>query len=70
MNETSWFLRDLDTNNIAIPYDWDGNNNIPLNNYGCTFYPAVQLRTSALQLAHFLIAFMEATILERPTITQ
>lgn len=58
MNETGWFLRDLDQAHIAMPYHYDSkdNNYIAYGQYGCPGYPSCQLRTSALQLARFLIA--------------
>jgi len=59
MNETSWFLNGLDTNNIAVPYQWTGSNYLPYQHYGHPFYPAGWLRTSTLQLARHLVAFMQ-----------
>jgi CubicO group peptidase (beta-lactamase class C family) len=59
MDETSWYLADLDTNNIAIPYDWNGVNQIPLQHYSDPWFPSASLRTSASQLARHLIAFMQ-----------
>ena len=59
MNETSWFLAGLDTNNIAVPYYWDGSNYVPYQHYGYPDYPCGQLRTSVPQLARHLMAFMQ-----------
>lgn len=59
MNETSWFLSGLDTNNIAVPYQWTGSNHQPYQHYGHPFYPAGWLRTSTLQLARHLVAFIQ-----------
>ena len=59
MNETSWFLAGLDTNNIAVPYYWTGENYQPYGHYGHPFYPCGFLRTSTLQLARHLEAFMQ-----------
>jgi CubicO group peptidase (beta-lactamase class C family) len=55
MNESSWFLRGLNPSHIAIPYD--GLEVTPLQHYGYPDYPAGQLRTSAPQLARFLLMF-------------
>jgi len=59
MNETSWFLAGLDTNNIAIPYHWTGTYNEPYPHYGYPDYPCGQLRTSIPQLARHLVAIMQ-----------
>lgn len=59
MSETSWFLADLDTSKIAMPYHWNGSNYTSYGHWGNPIYPSFQLRTSSLQLAHFLIAIMQ-----------
>ncbi|UCC79245.1 MAG: serine hydrolase [Candidatus Zixiibacteriota bacterium] len=59
MDETAWFLSDLDTNNIAIPYGWNGFQYVPYPHAGMPYYPAGQLRTSSVQLARHLIATMQ-----------
>ena len=53
MDETSWFLENLNINNIAVPYIWDGNDYVPQPHWGRDFYPASTLRTSVLQLSNF-----------------
>ncbi|MBN1435070.1 serine hydrolase [Candidatus Fermentibacterales bacterium] len=58
MYETSWFLADLDTTRIAMPYQWTGSRWQPYGHYGYPDYPAGQLRTSSGQLAQLLIAFL------------
>ena len=58
MDETAWFLADLNVSNIAVPYHWDGNNYIPYGHYGLDLYPAAQLRTSTTQLSHILLMMM------------
>jgi CubicO group peptidase (beta-lactamase class C family) len=55
MTETSWFLRDLDIDNIAVPYVWNGTEQVPQPHWGRDFYPASTLRTSASQLNNYLI---------------
>jgi CubicO group peptidase (beta-lactamase class C family) len=59
MDETSWFLAGLDTNHIAMPYEWVDDHYEPYGHYGFPYYPAGQLRTSMPQLAPFLISFMQ-----------
>jgi CubicO group peptidase (beta-lactamase class C family) len=58
MDETAWFLADLDVNNIAIPYQWNGDDYIPYDHYGYSDYPSGQLRTSVIQLYNFLMMMM------------
>ena len=58
MHETSWFLANLDTNNVAMPYQWSGSAYVPQGYYGYADYPAGQLRTSSIELARHLIAFL------------
>jgi CubicO group peptidase (beta-lactamase class C family) len=55
MDETSWFLANLDTNNIAVQYT-GGTGRYGFS--GFPIYPAGQLRTSSVQLARHLMAFM------------
>lgn len=58
MDETSWFYADLDTDNIAVPYQWNGSYT-PYGQYGNPIYPAGFLKTSAPHLTRFLTAFMQ-----------
>lgn len=64
MYETGWFLANLDTNNIAVPYHWQGSGYVPYEHYGYPDYPSGQLRTSSSQLARFLIAFQQYGMLD------
>jgi CubicO group peptidase (beta-lactamase class C family) len=59
MNETSWFLAGLDPDQVAMPTQYSGGAFIPYGQFGFPVYPAGQLRTSSLQLARHLIAFMQ-----------
>jgi CubicO group peptidase (beta-lactamase class C family) len=58
MNETAWFLADLNVSHIAVPYHWDGYHYTPYPHYSFSDYPAGQLRTSVTQLSHFLLMMM------------
>ncbi|MFW9770076.1 MAG: serine hydrolase domain-containing protein, partial [Candidatus Thorarchaeota archaeon] len=49
MNETSWFLANLDSNHIAMPLEWTGSSFEPYGHMGGPIYPAGQLRTSSIQ---------------------
>jgi CubicO group peptidase (beta-lactamase class C family) len=55
LNESSWFIGNLDPAHVAMPYEVDGNAYVALGQYGVSFYPASQVRTSALQLARHLV---------------
>jgi CubicO group peptidase (beta-lactamase class C family) len=59
MNETSWFLANLDKDNIAIPYRYSEGSYQPYSHYGTPVYPGAQLWTSAVQLSRFLRAFIQ-----------
>jgi hypothetical protein len=59
MNETSWFLSNMDTNNIALPYYYSSGSYHSYGHYGLPNYPAGQLRTSAVQYVQHLITFMQ-----------
>jgi CubicO group peptidase (beta-lactamase class C family) len=57
MHESSWFLRDLSPAHIATPYQTsDDGTWLALPSYGYPTYPDGALRTSAVQLARFLMA--------------
>jgi CubicO group peptidase (beta-lactamase class C family) len=56
MNETSWFLRDLDVHHVATPYTWTSAGPKPHMHYGYPDYPDGQLRTSLAQLARYFAA--------------
>ena len=59
MAETSWFVADLDTLQMAMPYAFNGTSYIELGHFSYADYPAGALRTSAPQLARHLIAISQ-----------
>ena len=60
MNESSFLLKGLDRTHIAMPYSVDSSGNYAPAGYYCyPDYPDGQLRTSASQLALFLMAFIQ-----------
>jgi len=58
MNESGWYLRDLDENHIAMPYHWNGADYEPYGHIGWVDVPAGDLRTSPSQLINFLTMFI------------
>ncbi|UCE17357.1 MAG: serine hydrolase [Gemmatimonadota bacterium] len=76
MRHTSWFLEDLDINNVAMPYRYDNrlDTYVPYGHIGFPDYPDGQLRSSALDLANFLTAYVQygqfdgVTILDSTTV--
>jgi CubicO group peptidase (beta-lactamase class C family) len=66
MEETSFFLANLDPTHIAMPYHWNGSSYDPYGHFGYNEYPAGQLRTSAPQLMRFLSAFMSCLEIHEP----
>lgn len=68
MSETSWFLAGLDPDNVAMPYAYTDGRFVPYGQFGYADYPAGTLRTSALQLARFLIAFIQKGQYENVTL--
>ena len=59
MNESGWYLRDLNESNIAMPYHWNGEEHIPYGHIGWVDVPAGDLRTSPSQLINFLTMFIQ-----------
>jgi CubicO group peptidase (beta-lactamase class C family) len=59
MNDAAWFLSELNIDNLAMPYDWNGSYQTPYGQFGHPWYPAGLLRTSAPTLTRHLIAFMQ-----------
>jgi CubicO group peptidase (beta-lactamase class C family) len=58
MNESGWYLSDLDESHIAMPYHWNGADYEPYGHIGWVDVPAGDLRTSSSQLINFLTMFI------------
>jgi CubicO group peptidase (beta-lactamase class C family) len=58
MDESGWYLRDLDESHIAMPYHWNGVDYEPYGHIGWVDVPAGDLRTSSPQLINFLTMFI------------
>jgi len=58
INESGWYLRDLNVSNIAMPYYWNGKEYEPYGHIGWVDVPAGDLRTSPSQLINFLTMFI------------
>lgn len=59
MNTTGFRLRDVDIDNIAVPYEYKDGGYFRHPHYGIhVLYPAITLRTSIEDYSHFIIAHM------------
>ena len=59
MPDTRWYLSELDTNQIARPYTTQGGAYQPIAHYSFADYPNGLLRSSVLDLAHWMVAYLE-----------
>jgi len=58
MKKTAWHYADFDSLDIARPYSFVGGNYVPYPHYGFADYPSGQLRSNVLDLANFMITFL------------
>lgn len=58
MNKTSWFFADFDSSHVARPYQYVGSNYVAYPHYGFADYPDGQLRSTANEMANFMIAYL------------
>jgi CubicO group peptidase (beta-lactamase class C family) len=76
MANTGWHLADFDVDTVAVPHSGYGGDRTPYGHYGYPDYPDGQLRSSAADLARFLLAFDQGgaldggRILEESTVDQ
>ena len=68
MENTSWYLADFDTSNVARPYQWTGSDYEPYAHYGFADYPDGQLRSNVFDLANFLITFLQEGSFQNETL--
>lgn len=59
MDNTSWYLSDFDTLNVARPYDWQGSQFDPYPHFGFPGYTSGLLRSNVLDIANFMIAYLQ-----------
>ena len=59
MTRTSFLYANLDTNNIAMPYSYQGGQYYPLGYPSTCIYPSSTLKSSLLDLTRFLMMFMQ-----------
>lgn len=58
MNKTSWFFANLDSADVARPYQFSVGSYIPYAHYGFADYPDGQLRSNVTDMANFMIAYL------------
>lgn len=59
MDNTAWFLEDLNIDEIAKPHKWDGTEYETMEHYGFADYPNGQLRSTINNLANFTLAYLQ-----------
>lgn len=59
MEKTSWNFNDFDSTHLARPYRYAGGNYIAYPHYGFADYPDGQLRSTVIDLAHFMLAYLQ-----------
>ena len=59
MDESGWYLCDLEESHIAMPYHWNGVEYEPYGHIGWIDVPAGDLRTSSSQLINFLSMYIQ-----------
>lgn len=63
MNSTGFRLRDVDIDNVAVPYEYKNGGYFRHPHYGIhILYPAITLRTSIEDYSHFIIAHMNGGV--------
>jgi CubicO group peptidase (beta-lactamase class C family) len=58
MDNSVWFLDELNINNLAVGYDFNGNQYTPWAHYGVPFYPGMSLRSNTQELSQFMIMML------------
>jgi CubicO group peptidase (beta-lactamase class C family) len=68
MGTTAWYLSDFDSAQVARPHRYMAANYVPYAHYGFADYPSGQLRSNVLDLANFMIAYLNGGTLGTSTI--
>ncbi|MEA3446595.1 MAG: serine hydrolase [Bacteroidota bacterium] len=68
MNSSAWFLNELNVDSLAVGYDYAGGTFTANTHRGHPAYPGIGLRTSALELANFVIMLLNNGIYNSHTI--
>ncbi len=58
MNTSSWYLDELNMSNLATGYEYIGGNFVAKLHRGHPAYPGISLRTTALELANYIIMLL------------
>ena len=58
MEKTAWHFSDFDSSDVARPYSYQGGNYLAYPHYGFADYPNGQLRSNAMDLGNFMIAYL------------
>lgn len=58
MDKTSWFFADFDSAEVARPHQFSNGIHVPINHYGFADYPNGQLRSNVMDLANFMITYL------------
>jgi len=58
MEKTAWFMADFDSNHVARPYQYVAGNYVAYPHYGFADYPDGQLRSNVMDMANFMIAYL------------
>lgn len=62
MENSSWFLKDTEISQLAVPYNNEGKNYKPYPHYAHPSYPDGFVRTTVEDLSRFFIAFMNGGV--------
>ena len=58
MDASAWFLSELNMNNLSTGYSYSGGSFLPKPHYGHPAYPGLSLRSTALELANYVIMLL------------
>ena len=64
MDKTSWFFADFDSAEVARPHQFINGIYVPKNHYGFADYPNGQLRSNVMDLANFMITYLNSGVFD------